>query len=153
MSDRWYIRIDARGIVTYGFSDDFVQPVEGDILIPGSGRGFGIPLQDVAGKPLWRWDGSQMVARTEDEKYTLEEAKADRKEIIRAKARDTFNRRNDAMDIAFAVSQMTAGGQKWLNLMADVTDWRAARKTALDAVDAATTKAEVAAIRFITPGR
>lgn len=153
MSDRWYIRIDAQGIVTYGFSDDFVHPAEGDILVPGQGRGFGIVLQDVAGKPLWRWDGLQLVARGEDERYTLDEAKADRKEEIRARARYTFNRRNDSMDISFAVSQMTAGGQKWLDLMADVTDWRAARKTALDAVDAATTKAEVSAVKFIVPSR
>lgn len=151
MSDRWYIRINAQGIVTYGFSDDFVAPQEGDILIPGQGRGFGVILQDFMGRPLWRWDGSQLVARGEDERYTLEEAKADRKEEIRARARDTFNRRNDAMDIAFAVSQMAANGQKWQDLMADVTDWRAARKTALDAIDAATTSAQVAAVRFQVP--
>ena len=153
MADKWYIRIDGQGVVTFGFSDDFVSPQEGDILIPGRGRGFGIPLYDITGRPLWRWDGSQLVVRVEDEKYTLEEAKADKKEAIRAKARDTFNRRNDAMDIAFAVSQMVANGQKWQELLADVTDWRAARKTALDAVDAATTKAGVAAVKFIVPPR
>lgn len=153
MSDRWYIRINAQGIVTYGFSDDFVAPQEGDILIPGQGRGFGILLQDVMGRPLWRWDGSQLVARGEDERYTLEEAKAARREEIRARARDIFNRRNNVMDIAFAVSQMAANGQKWQDLMADVTDWRAARKTALDAIDAATTAAQVSAVRFIVPGR
>jgi len=153
MSDRWYIRINANGIVTYGFSDDFVAPQAGDILIPGHGRGFGLMLHDVMGQPLWRWDGSQLVARGEDERYTLEEAKADKKEEIRQRARDTFNRRNDTMDIAFAVSQMASNGQKWQDLMADVTDWRAARKTALDAVDAATSKAQVAAIKFTVPGR
>jgi len=153
MADRWYIRIDAQGIVTYGFSDDFQEPTEGDILIPGQGRGFGILLQDFMGKPLWRWDGMRLVERTDDERYTLEEAKANRKEEIRARARDSFNRRNDSMDIAFAVSQMAANGQKWQDLMADVTDWRAARKTALDAIDAATTKAQVAAIKFQVPGR
>ena len=153
MADKWYIRINGQGVVTFGFSDDFMQPVEGDILIPGRGRGFTIPLYDIAGRPRWRWDGSKLVARGEDERYTLEEAKADRKETIRAKARDTFNRRNDSMGIAFAVSQMVANGQKWLDLIADVTDWRAARKTALDAVDAAKTKAEVAAVKFMVPPR
>ena len=154
MADKWYIRISGQGVVTFGFSDDFMQPVEGDILIPGRGRGFTIPLYDITGRPLWRWDGSKLVVRAEDEKYTLEEAKADKKEAIRAKARDTFNKRNDVMDVAFAVTQVVAsGGSKWDALVADVTNWRAARKTALDAVDAATTKAEVAAIRFIVPPR
>lgn len=152
MADRWFIRLDASNNVIYGFSDDFESPQAGDIQIPGRGRNFGIPLFDINDKPLWKWNGSVMVLRTDDEIYTLEDIKNMKRGEIRERARYTFVKRYDSMDTALAISQVLTNGTKYQNLVTDVTNWVAARKTALDAVDAATTKAGVRAIKFQVPG-
>lgn len=130
MVDRLFIRLDASNNVIHGFSDDFESPQVGDIQISGMGRGL----------------------RTDDEIYTLAEVKTIQKELIRERARYTFNKRYDSMDIALAISQVLSNGAKYQNLVTDVTNWIAARKAALDAVDAATTKSAVRAIKFQTPG-
>ena len=93
-----------------------------------------------------------MVLRTDDEVYTLDEVKIIQKELIRERARYTFTKRYDSMDTALAISQVLTNGIKYQNLVTDITNWIAARKTALDAVDAATTKAGVRAIKFQVPG-
>lgn len=152
MADQWFIRLDAFNNVIYGFSDDFESPQIDDIHIPGRGRGFNIELFDINGKPLWKWNGTAMIPRTDDELYTLNEVKSIQKELIRERARYTFNKRYDSMDIALAISQVLSNGTKYQNLVTDVTNWVAARKAALDAVDAATTKSAVRAIKFQTPG-
>lgn len=152
MVDRLFIRLDASNNVIHGFSDDFESPQIGDIQISGSGRGFNIELFDINGKPRWKWNGSTMVLRTDDEVYTLDEVKTIQKELIRERARYTFTKRYDSMDTALAISQVLTNGTKYQNLVTDITNWAAARKTALDAVDAATTKAAVRAIKFQVPG-
>lgn len=152
MVDRWFIRIDASNNVVYGFSDDFESPQVGDIEIPRTGRTFNIELFDLIRKPRFKWNGSTMVLRTDNEIYTLQDVKDIKKEEIRERTRYTFNKRYDSMDVALAISQVLTNGNKYQSLVTDVTAWIAARKTALDAVDAATTKAEVRNIKFQVPG-
>lgn len=152
MVDRWFIRIDESNNVVYGFSDDFESPQAGDIEIPRTGRTFNIELFDLIRKPRFKWNGSTMVLCTDDEIYTLQGVKDIKKEEIRERARYTFNKRYDSMDVALAISQVLTNGNKYQSLVTDVTAWIAARKTALDAVDAATTKAAVRAIKFVVPG-
>lgn len=152
MVDRWFIRLDASNNVIHGFSDDFESPQIGDIQIPGRGRGFNIELFDINGKPRWKWNGNTMVLRTDDEMYTLAEVKTIQKELIRERVRYTFNKRYDSMDIALAIFQVSTNGTKYQNLVTDITNWVAARTTALNAVDTATTKAAVRAIKFQVPG-
>ena len=93
-----------------------------------------------------------MVLRTDDEMYTLAEVKTIQKELIRERVRYTFNKRYDSMDIALAISQVSTNGTKYQNLVTDITNWVAARTTALNDVDTATTKAAVRAIKFQVPG-
>lgn len=152
MVDRWFIRVNGSNNVVYGFSDNFESPIEGDIQIPSKGRTFNIELFDLNREPIWKWTGSAMVLKTDDEMYTLENVKDIKREEIRERTRYTFNKKYDSMDVALAISQILTNGAKYQNLVTDVTSWIAARKTALDAVDAATTKAQVRAIKFQTPG-
>lgn len=152
MADKWFIRLDIYNNVIHGFSDDFEVPQVGDIQIPGRGRSFGIPILDINGRPIWKWNGTTMILRSDDEIYTLEDVKNIKKEEIRERARYTFNKRFDSMDVALAISQVLTNGNKYKNLVTDITNWVAARKTALDAVDAATTKSAVRAIKFQVPG-
>ena len=151
MVNRWFIRIDESNNVIYGFADDFESPIAGDIEIPRTGRIFNIELYDLNRKPRWKWNGSSLILRTDNEVYTLEDVKNMKKEEIRERARYTFDKKYDAMDIALSISQVLTNGNKYQSLVTDITNWIAARKTALDAVDAATTKAEVRAIKFKIP--
>lgn len=152
MTDKWFIRLNNSSDVIHGFSDNFETPLEGDIQIPSKGRTFSIELFDLNRKPIWKWTGSAMVLKTDDETYTLENVKDIKREEIRERARYTFNKKYDSMDVAMAISQVLTNGAKYQNLVTDVTNWMAARKTALDAVDVATTKAQVRAIKFQVPG-
>lgn len=71
---RHYIKIDDRNRVLHGYSDAFELPEQGDICInEQAGRHFELfgqvnPLITTAeGVPMYKWDGEQVVERTEQE--------------------------------------------------------------------------------------
>ena len=74
--NKHYISIDAGSRVMHGFSDAFHQPGAEDICINEQGGyqfrltpdGMENPvLHTYDGIPLYRWDGAQVVGRTEEE--------------------------------------------------------------------------------------
>lgn len=69
-----YIAIDEAGRILRGFSDDFEQPTDGAICInEDGGRHFELngvinqPMTDYNGVPLYKFDGKQVVERTQEE--------------------------------------------------------------------------------------
>ena len=67
-----YIRIDDESRVIHGFSDAFEQSQSGDICILENAprhfhESFPEPLQNDEGILLFKWDGDEVVERTEQE--------------------------------------------------------------------------------------
>jgi len=69
-----YIITDELGRVLRGFSDDFEQPTESAICITeDGGRHFELngvinpPMTDELGVPLYKFDGDQVIERTQEE--------------------------------------------------------------------------------------
>ena len=69
-----YIIADETGRIVRGFSDDFEQPDASAICInEDGGRHFELnnsinpPLIDTNGVPIYKFDGKQVVARTQEE--------------------------------------------------------------------------------------
>lgn len=77
MYNKHYITVDAESRITNGFSDAFRQSTEADICINEQGGyqfrlfpgGEENPsLYDLDGMiPLYKWDGAQIIQRTEEE--------------------------------------------------------------------------------------
>ncbi len=67
-----YIRLNQAGIIIHGFSNAFEQPQGGDVLVNEDGpRHFNPVLTDGQGNLIYKWNGTQMVERTQDEIYPL----------------------------------------------------------------------------------
>ena len=69
-----YIITDEQGCILRGFSDDFEQPDASAICIrEDGGRHFELngvinpPMMDMNGVPIYKFDGKQVVARTQAE--------------------------------------------------------------------------------------
>ena len=69
-----YIITDEAGRIMHGFSDDFEQPTDGAICIcEDGGRHFELngvtnpPMTDYSGVSLYKLDGDQVVARSQEE--------------------------------------------------------------------------------------
>jgi hypothetical protein len=74
-----YIRINTDNIVIYAFSDAFEQPLETDILVESSaGRHYNPVITDGQGNYVYKWDGTQMVDRTQDSDYLLAKTKSEK---------------------------------------------------------------------------
>lgn len=67
-----YIRVNEAGTIVSGFSSAFEEPEEGDILVLEDGpRHFNPILTDGQGIFIYKWNGTQMTERTQDEIYPL----------------------------------------------------------------------------------
>jgi hypothetical protein len=67
-----FIRVNEAGTIVYGFSSAFEEPQDGDILVESdTGRHFNSILTDDQGNFIYKWDGTKMVVRTQDEIYPL----------------------------------------------------------------------------------
>jgi hypothetical protein len=85
---RKYVRTDADGNIIKSFSEDFVQPEAGDILVEDTpGRHYNLNLYTSDGLPRLKWDGEKVVERATDEIYTLDKCKEQALERAKAKAR------------------------------------------------------------------
>lgn len=63
-----YIRIDANNIITYGFSNAFESPLEGDIPLQGEqGRHFTITLRNDRGQFKYKLVSGMFVERSQQE--------------------------------------------------------------------------------------
>lgn len=81
-----FIRVDANNIVIHAFSDAFEQPMGTDILIESSaGRHYNPTLTDGQGNFISKWNGTQLVDRTQDEDYLLSVAKQNKLAELTAK--------------------------------------------------------------------
>jgi len=93
MADKWYLRADADGIVIHGFSDDFEVPQVGDVCInEQAGRVFSMQLSDQRGQPLYKLVDSQLIERSEEERYPFAERKADARIRLAESAEAVFKR-------------------------------------------------------------
>lgn len=101
--NRHFIEVDENNNIVRGFSDAFVQPTSNSILLTDEGSfhfrlfadGEQNPnLYTMDGMPLYKWDGEQVVARTEDE------IEAEMAAIPKPPAMPTYEERLAAMESA-----------------------------------------------------
>lgn len=86
-----YIRIDSNNFVIHAFSDAFETLLGTDILVASdAGRHFNPVLTDSQGNYTYKWDGSQMVSRTNDADYLLAVSKQNKLAELKQKESDTL---------------------------------------------------------------
>lgn len=72
-----YITVDSNNFVIDAFSDAFRQPQSTDICVAtNADRHYNPVIRDSLGNPICKWNGTQMVDRTQDIDYLLPIAKA-----------------------------------------------------------------------------
>lgn len=67
MENKHYYRVDANGIVVYGFSDAFEQPLEKDVLVESGGRHFNPTITNERGQFILKVADREIVERTTEE--------------------------------------------------------------------------------------
>lgn len=115
--NRHFIELDENNNIVRGFSDAFVQPTSDSILLTDKGslhfRLFADGEQNpnlftMDGIPLYKWDGEQVVARTEAE------IEADREAIPTPPAMPTYEERLAAMESAMLTMAMALGDDEYV---------------------------------------
>lgn len=84
-----YIRLNSQNEIIHAFSDAFEQPIKTDILL-GETEERHCQLQIMSekyiGKYKYKFINGEIVEKTEDELYPIEERKADKIKAIKAEA-------------------------------------------------------------------
>ncbi|OPX80442.1 MAG: hypothetical protein A4E45_00062 [Methanosaeta sp. PtaB.Bin039] len=163
MADRWFVRCNASGIVTKGFTDDFEVPLPTDIEITNqavgrAGRHFRMLLNDAEDRPMWKVVDGQLQQRSHAE---LEDA-----EYLQKMKRQAIRSTKDACNVAIAEDWdciemigrcmlaidklLTKTGEtapaKYANMKTKIEPLTTARDTRIAAIKACTTLAELEAL-------
>lgn len=121
MADNWYIKVNGEGDVIGGYSDDFRTPEEGDILLGRLGRHFGLRLKDDKGRWRYRWTGSEVIEKSESERYDLAAEKAALREKVKVYARGLI--REKVLSLSSEMGESDVGNNAiWLILLQDGRD-------------------------------
>lgn len=87
-----YIRVDANNIIIAAFSDAFQTPLSTDILVEANaGRHYNPVLIDSQGNFINKWNGTQMVSRTQDADYLLVVAKQNKLSDLQTKCNNALS--------------------------------------------------------------
>jgi hypothetical protein len=85
-----YIRINSNNEIIHAFSDAFEQPEKTDILLKETEERhcqFQVMSDKYIGKYKYKYVDGEIIEKTEDELYTIEERKADKIKQINNKAK------------------------------------------------------------------
>lgn len=109
-----FIELDEQSRIIKGWSDAFAPATENSIVINSKG-GYQFRLWPdgeenpnlftMEGIPLYKWNGEQVIARTE------EEIEAERESIPKLPAMPTYEERLSAMESAMLVMAMALGDE------------------------------------------
>ena len=86
---RHYIRLNSQNEIIHAFSNAFEQPSETDILLMETEERhcqFQVMSEKYIGKYKYKYIDGEVIEKSEDELYTLDERKADEIKAIKAEA-------------------------------------------------------------------
>lgn len=106
---RHYIRTNEQAVVIHGFSNAFEEPQEGDICINDvADRHFRLPLYTDSSQHRYKFQGGQLIERSEDELQAELDADPDRyKELRRAE----YPPLGDQLDAIWKLVQPPTGSE------------------------------------------